>query len=219
MSDGQTSLHGKKNVGGRPPEREEVKRATINMRTTPTIRAALEDAAARGGRSLAQEIEQRLERSVAADEGAGSIATAAFLASITADIGAIETATGKGWTVDLRTYGAVRFAITEAVADLMPVTAEYAGRVRNALADVQGLSKATAFAGELMNGRLPASVFPDAVKWKATAGATLDKMQGEVERETSELMAELESEADRGREIFQAIVDQREQIARLRKRS
>ncbi|TCM10335.1 hypothetical protein [Sphingomonas sp. PP-CC-3G-468] len=221
MEDGQTSLHAKKNVGGRPTERGESKRAPISMRTTPAIRAALEEAAERGGRSLAQEIEQRLERSVAADEGAGSVATAAFLASITADIGAIEAATGQGWTVDLRTFGAVRYAIAEAIADRMPAPVEYAARLRAAIAEQRGVTAAAGFAADLVSGRLPPSLFSPAVfdELKTTYPAQLDAMIAQADQESSELVAELEREADRGREVFQEILDQRDQIARLRKRT
>ena len=49
---------------GRPPKpKSEVKRAPLNMRTTPEARRKLEDAADKSGRSLAQEVEYRIERS------------------------------------------------------------------------------------------------------------------------------------------------------------
>ncbi|WP_394648189.1 hypothetical protein [uncultured Sphingomonas sp.] len=124
-----------KNRGGRPSERGEAKRAPINMRTTPAIRAALEDAATRGGRSLAQEIEQRLERSIEDEQRRGGPATAALIAAILADIAEIEEATGKTWHKDIATYGAVRLAISEQIADRMPVPAEL---VRKARLDMAG---------------------------------------------------------------------------------
>lgn len=47
------------------------KRHPLNMRTTKETREKLESAAAANGRSLAQEVEVRLERSFAEDEGFG----------------------------------------------------------------------------------------------------------------------------------------------------
>ena len=221
MEDGQTSVHSKKNVGGRPSERGESKRAPISMRTTPAIRAALEEAAERGGRSLAQEIEQRLERSVAADEGAGSVATAAFLASITADIGAIETATGKGWTVDLYTFGAVRFAIAEAVADLMPVPHDYADRVRDAIAEQKAVINVSGFVDDVMSDGPSSSLFDpaDLAKWKKAYPDRLYEIASKAASQADEILNVISQEADRGREVFQEILEQREQIARLRKRT
>jgi len=45
------------------------KRFPLNMRTTIELRQALEEAARHSGRSLAQEVEQRLQRSLQADAG------------------------------------------------------------------------------------------------------------------------------------------------------
>jgi hypothetical protein len=90
--------------------------------------------------------------------------------------------------------------------------------VRESVAEAKGLSTAIRFAGDVMNDRLPPSIFPDAAKWKEAMPAQLDEMLDEANRKNDELTAELEREADRGRELFQEILDQREQIARLRKR-
>jgi hypothetical protein len=46
----------------------EQKRYPLNMRTTKSVRERLERAAAKSGRSLAQEVERRLERSLDLDE-------------------------------------------------------------------------------------------------------------------------------------------------------
>ncbi|WP_010162580.1 hypothetical protein [Sphingomonas sp. PAMC 26617] len=183
------------------------------MRTTPAIRVALEEAADRGGRSLAQEIEQRLERSVAADREAGSPATAAFLASINADIADIEAATGKGWTADIATYGAVRHAIAEAVADLMPTPAEYADALRQAIVDMRALGKVAHLADDARNATLPAGMVLDADKVAA--------LQAEMEAETmgrvDALRADLENKAAAGITIFEEIRTSREQMAQLRR--
>lgn len=221
MSGERTSLHTKKNVGGRPPERGESKRAPISMRTTPAIRAALEAAAERGGRSLAQEIEQRLERSVAADENAGSAATAAFLASITADIGAIEAATGQGWTTDLRTFGAVRYAIAEAIADLMPVPEDYAARVRDAIAEQKAVGVASNLVEDILSGGPMSSMFDpaDVEKWKRAYPDKITEMTSKAADDANNLLGALSEEADHGREVFKQIVEQRNQVAQLRKRA
>lgn len=215
MSDAQTSLHAKKNLGGRPPERGESKRSPISMRTTPAIRAALEEAAKRGGRSLAQEIEQRLERSVAADREAGSPATAAFLASANADIADIEAATGKSWLVDITTYGAVRHAIAEAVADLMPTPAEYAETMRQAIADMRALGKVTNLAADVRNDTLPAGLNLDADR----VAALHTEMEAEAMARVDALLADLENKAAAGIAIFEEIRTSRDQMAQLRRRA
>ena len=50
-------------MGRKPKPEGEAKRVPLGMRTTPLVRQRLEEAAARSGRSLAQEVELRLERS------------------------------------------------------------------------------------------------------------------------------------------------------------
>lgn len=97
--------HGK---GGRKPERDEIKRAAVAVRTTPTIKAKLEDAAREAGRSVTQEIEARLEASV------GLVATAEshdLLGQIAREIRRAEELTGKRWHKDLRTWAMVREAL------------------------------------------------------------------------------------------------------------
>ena len=54
---------------GRPTETPgDAKRHPLNMRTTKALRDSLEEAAADSGRSLAQEVEYRLERSFLMDD-------------------------------------------------------------------------------------------------------------------------------------------------------
>lgn len=113
MSDKQIALHAKKNPGGRPTERGESKRAPISMRTTPSIRAALEEAADREGRSLAQEIEQRLERSVAEEQVRGGPHNVRLLDAIAAEVATIETITGESWNKDQVTFHLILLAIPE----------------------------------------------------------------------------------------------------------
>lgn len=104
---------------GRPTEREgESKRAPISMRTTQTIRAALEDAADRGGRSLAQEIEQRLERSLRQDE-AHSPDTSDALDSIQRMMEKVHDLVGD-WTRDLTAWEIVADGVAELLSRYRP---------------------------------------------------------------------------------------------------
>jgi hypothetical protein len=120
MSTGPISLHTEKNVGGRPPERGETKRAPISMRTTPTIRAALEEAAAAGGRSLAQEIEQRLERSIDADKARGDPQTARLLDAIAAEVANNKALLNAEWWESPLAYYAMAETIAAVVRDHAP---------------------------------------------------------------------------------------------------
>src|SRR6187431_2169794 len=49
-------------------KKPDIKRYPLNMRTTKSLRMRLERAAAKSGRSLAQEVERRLERSLDLDQ-------------------------------------------------------------------------------------------------------------------------------------------------------
>ena len=51
-------------IGGAMRKKADIKRHPLNMRTTKDVRTRLERAAASSGRSLAQEVERRLERSL-----------------------------------------------------------------------------------------------------------------------------------------------------------
>jgi len=83
-----------------------VKRAQIPIRTTEEIREKLQAAADWAGRSLTQEIEQRLERSVIAEDELGGPKRTRFIRSLAARIDQAESATGKSWVVDVATYTA-----------------------------------------------------------------------------------------------------------------
>jgi hypothetical protein len=94
--------HGK---GGRKPERGEAKRSAIAVRTTATIKAKLDAAADEAGRSLTQEVEKRLEASVAISETGE---THELLAAIAGEIARAEALTGKRWHRDLKTWAMAR---------------------------------------------------------------------------------------------------------------
>jgi hypothetical protein len=92
---------------GRPALPEEQKRQQIGVRTSPTLKAALEQAAADNGRSVAQEAEWRLQRTFDEEERAGGDHTARLLRIVAAEIEKIEGVTGKRWSKDLKTWAAV----------------------------------------------------------------------------------------------------------------
>lgn len=100
--------HGK---GGRKPEREETKRAAVAVRTTPKIKAALMAAAQEAGRSVTQEIEARLEASLAEDRQPRSPETVRLLTAVAADIERAEKLTGRRWHQHVTTWAMVREAM------------------------------------------------------------------------------------------------------------
>jgi hypothetical protein len=100
--------HGK---GGRKRHHDEVKTSLIPVRTTPTIKARLVEAADRAERSLTREIEERLLASLDLEKPKRSSATLKLLAAIATDIERAEELTGKPWDRDLRTWAMVREAV------------------------------------------------------------------------------------------------------------
>lgn len=102
--------HGK---GGRKPEGDEVKRSAVAVRTTPTIKARLAEAAEEAGRSVTQEIEARLEASLAYDQPERTPETIRLLGAVAADIERAEKLTGKRWHKDVVTWAMVREAMAE----------------------------------------------------------------------------------------------------------
>jgi hypothetical protein len=101
------------------------KRYTLSSRLTPETHAALKEAAHLSGRSVSQEAEFRIERSLAEDQEQkdetknnlvakallGDSDTEEMLKTIAAAIGAAMGYTGKHWRDDLYTRAAVQSAI------------------------------------------------------------------------------------------------------------
>lgn len=113
-----------KSSGGRPPERDEAKRSAVAIRTTPKIKSALQDAADASGRSLTQEIEHRLERSIEMDHHVrGDQLTARLIEAIAAELVMVARWTGKRWYDDEVTFYAGRHAIIDAYNRFAPPTA------------------------------------------------------------------------------------------------
>jgi hypothetical protein len=100
----------RKHAGGRPPEGAETKLAPLNMRTTPELRARIEEAAAQSGRSLTQEVERRLLTTFLFDEVRGGPHIGAFVNMLASTIQMIENRTGTKWTEDTLAFEAVRAA-------------------------------------------------------------------------------------------------------------
>jgi hypothetical protein len=223
MQEGETA----KNRGGRPTERDEAKRAPINMRITPATRSALDAAAAREGRSLAQEIEQRLERSLELEKAQGGPATAALVATIVADIAEIERLTGKSWAVDNETYFAVRRAVIAAILDRTPDFAENSPEVVAALQEVLAQEKAINVALRITRSggglELPGRPVDSkaARAFQAEIEASLPAAEAEL-REAKEALDRAlapQREAERrGRKIFSEIHQRRKLARELRRR-
>lgn len=95
---------------GRPAKPDSEKRQQIGVRTSPTLKTDLEQAAAENGRSVAQEAELRLERSFEAERQAGDAETSRLLNMIANEIAIIQSHTGKRWHRDLMTWAAVQEA-------------------------------------------------------------------------------------------------------------
>lgn len=106
---------------GRPPLPEEQKRQQIGVRTSLDMKRALEIAADRNGRSVAQEAEWRLQQSIDDEKRAGGEHTASLLRIIAAEIEKIEAMTRKHWNKDLATWAAVaRMFQTGPIQQLRP---------------------------------------------------------------------------------------------------
>lgn len=96
--------------GRRPQGPFEEKRKTLTTRITDETRTRLEKASRASGRSLAQEVELRLEQSFSVDEALGGKDTHAVLRMFGAVATLIEGRTGKSWRSDWETAVAVQAA-------------------------------------------------------------------------------------------------------------
>jgi hypothetical protein len=96
-------------------ETEAGKRFPLNMRTTKGIRDRLESAARANGRSLAQEVEHRLEQSFFGEDARahffGGADLDALCQQIAGAVGFVQQKTGKRWLEDYETYLAVSDAL------------------------------------------------------------------------------------------------------------
>ena len=91
----------------KPPKRVD-RRKTTSTRITPETRARLDEAAVQSGRSLAQEMEFRLEQSFLGDEFLGGPENATAAKLVGPILQDVEARTGRSWREDKNTYyGAV----------------------------------------------------------------------------------------------------------------
>jgi hypothetical protein len=98
-------------VKKRAAQLEEGKRYPLNMRTTKVIRDKVERAAAISGRSLAQEVENRVERSILFDEDTGSASVRSLVDMVRLAAGRVEAKTGKAWHEDHHSWAATKSVV------------------------------------------------------------------------------------------------------------
>jgi hypothetical protein len=143
-ADGMSEKRG----AGRPRHNpNEAKRVPLNMRTTPSLRTRLEDAAAESGRSLAQEVEARLEASFVSEDqlrerfGSGELqAVFQMLAGATR---LIETRLGTDPLTDFRGFLALREAWQGLLKSVGPAPDEQlAKKIRQAAIESQAAEAA-----------------------------------------------------------------------------
>ena len=124
----------KKAPKAKPAKRAD-RRKTTSTRITPETRAKLEAAAAQSGRSLAQEIEFRLEQSFEGDEALGGRQLRALFGLLGNAANLIEQQTGKPYFEDWRTYVAVRAAWQHLIVGFGPSwPTKHAAAVEQAMA-------------------------------------------------------------------------------------
>jgi hypothetical protein len=107
---------------GRKPQGEyKGKTATLTTRIAPDTRTALEKAAKETGRSLSQEIENRLRRSIASDYGSGEEKHNRAFGRLTVELaGMVEAVTGERWRTDPFAHRALRAALNIILDRLAP---------------------------------------------------------------------------------------------------
>lgn len=169
------------------------KRYTLSSRLTYETQNALKEAARLSGRSVSQEAEFRLERSLAEDRGErdktkdnlvakallGDDDTEEMLRAFAAAIGAAMSYTGKHWKDDVYTRGAVQ-------ASINAVRARHFGSYKLGLsaADIdhdrlqRAIDTGTMFGKVLVAARLD----PDVAAWIESMGGTA-QAQAELEAE------------------------------------
>ncbi len=110
---GTTKARKKRGRPALPPEK--VKRAPLNMRTTPELRRRLDESAAETGSSLAQEVEARLSRSYLLEDGLSVMGvdkeTAQFIRNILDTKQLIEQKRGRDAWSDYETWTALQSAL------------------------------------------------------------------------------------------------------------
>lgn len=109
-----------KNKGGRPLHGSEPKRAPLSLRTSPELRDKVEKAAERATRSLAQEVEFRLEMSFRSDSLLGGEHNHRLIKMLNGVIQTVEGRTGKSWREDAPTFYGVKAAVERVMKANVP---------------------------------------------------------------------------------------------------
>lgn len=112
---------------GRPRLGAQAKRIGLSLRVTPELHDRLEAVAQTTGRSVAMEVESRIER-LFFDEDVRSLGRAgrAFLEVVAGGTAAIQLTTGRTLDEDFVTWDAVRAHIEWCLGELMPDRSEVA---------------------------------------------------------------------------------------------
>lgn len=145
----------------------------LNMRTTAEIRSRLLDAAHASGRSLAQEVEYRVELSFRHEDELGGAQTAALLRELAA---IARTETGeRDWLKDYRTFQVVAGRWRRRVDDMAPaMPTEVESEIRAAEEWIAGgpdyvFSNAGLLAPFIANGIAHNPIMPEALRNKAAS--------------------------------------------------
>lgn len=93
---------------GRPPKGEDAKRYAVGIRTTRETKTMIEEAAAASGRSMAQEIEYRLERSFHQEADLGGRRSASLARFLGTHITTVEEMMGCRWFDNQTAWRVVR---------------------------------------------------------------------------------------------------------------
>ena len=111
------------------------KRYALSMRTTKELRDKLDQAREASGRSLAQEVEARLEQSFQWEETEyrhfGDRGTYRLMALVAMTLGLVETVTGKHWSKDPQALVEAKSAVNAFLDSLGPFKGRASGLLNN----------------------------------------------------------------------------------------
>ncbi|QNP43754.1 Arc family DNA-binding protein [Sphingomonas daechungensis] len=99
---------------------KEPKRHVVTMRMSETMRERINGAATANGRSVSQEIESRLERSLQDEMLLGGSETTILAKLVIGAVALIETESGKPWNEDRMTWEAVNSAVRTILTSFQP---------------------------------------------------------------------------------------------------
>lgn len=121
---------------GRPPKGGDAKRHAVGIRTTRELKAQIEEAAEASGRSMAQEIEYRLETSFKDEEELGGRRTASLARALAYNIAMIEEVAGARWFETQEAWATVRKTLPNVMMAFVPTSPHADELINQALADI-----------------------------------------------------------------------------------